>query len=91
MELACYLQVSTQRQSEGFSLAEYERVLLERTKRGRALAEKQGKLCHRPKKPIAENLFKTLTAQPVSHRAMAQALGITRSTLLRRLDELWLR
>lgn len=74
------------------AIAEYEReLLIERTKQGRALAEKQGKLCHRPKKPIDEKLLKTLTAQHVSHRAMAQALGIARSTLLLRLDELGLR
>jgi DNA invertase Pin-like site-specific DNA recombinase len=72
--------------------AEYKReLLLERTKQGRALAEKQGKLCHRPKKPIDEPLLKKLTAQGLSHRAMAQTLGVARSTLLRRLDEPGLR
>lgn len=51
----------------------------------------QGKLCHRPKKPIDEKLFKSLITQQVSHRAIAQALGIARSTLLRQLDKLELR
>jgi DNA invertase Pin-like site-specific DNA recombinase len=74
------------------AIAEYEReLLLERTKQGRALAEQQGKLCHRPKKPIDEKLLHSLTAQNVSHRALAKALGIARSTLLQRLDELGLR
>jgi DNA invertase Pin-like site-specific DNA recombinase len=74
------------------SIAEYEReLLLERTKAGRALAEKQGKLCHRPKKPIDEKALKQLKAKGVSHRVMATSLGIARSTLLRRLDELGLR
>jgi DNA invertase Pin-like site-specific DNA recombinase len=74
------------------AIAEYERELtIERTKAGRALAEKQGKLCHRPKKPIDEKLLRGLKAKGVSHREMAKALGIARSTLLRRLDELGLR
>lgn len=74
------------------AIAEYEReLLIERTKAGRALAEKQGIICHRPRKPIDEKLLRRLKGQGVSHRAMAKALGIARSTLLRRLDELGLR
>lgn len=74
------------------AIAEYEReLLLERTKAGRALAEKQGKLCHRPKKPIDEKALQQLKAKGVSHRVMAKSLGVARSTILRRLDELKLR
>ncbi len=74
------------------SIAEYEReLLLERTKAGRALAEKQGKICHRPRKPVDEKALQQLKEKGVSHRVMAKSLGIARSTLLRRLDELGLR
>jgi len=74
------------------AIAEYERtLLLERTRAGRELARKQGKICHRPRKEIDPDLLRTLKARGVSHRAMAKALGISRSTLLRRLDELGLR
>lgn len=74
------------------AIAEYEReLLLERTKAGRALAEKQGKLCHRPKKPIDPKVLQAMKEKGTSHRVMAKALGVARSTLLRRLDELRLR
>ncbi len=74
------------------AIAEYEReLLIERTKAGRALAEKQGVLCHRPRKPIDLELLKELKKRGVSHRRMAQLLGISKSTILRRLDELGLR
>jgi DNA invertase Pin-like site-specific DNA recombinase len=74
------------------AIAEYEReLLIERTKAGRALAEKEGKICHRPRKPLDEKTLRQLKAKGVSHRAIAKALGISRSTLLRRLDELGLR
>jgi DNA invertase Pin-like site-specific DNA recombinase len=74
------------------AIAEYEReLLIERTKAGRALAEKEGKICHRPRKPLDEKTLRQLKAKGVSHRVMARTLGISRSTLLRRLDELGLR
>jgi DNA invertase Pin-like site-specific DNA recombinase len=74
------------------AIAEYEReLLIERTKAGRALAEKEGKVCHRPRKPLDEKTLHQLKAKGVSHRVMARTLGISRSTLLRRLDELGLR
>ena len=74
------------------AIAEYERtLLLERTKAGRELAEKQGKVCHRPRKEIDPRILKDLKAKGVSHRRMAQILGISRTTLLKRLDELGLR
>ncbi len=74
------------------AIAEYERtLLLERTKAGRELAEKQGKICHRPRKEIDPRILKDLKQKGVSHRRMAQILGISRTTLLKRLDELGLR
>ncbi|MCD6320826.1 recombinase family protein [Candidatus Bipolaricaulota bacterium] len=74
------------------AIAEYERtLLLERTKAGRELAEKQGKICHRPRKRIDPRILRELKEKGVSHRRMAQILGISRTTLLKRLDELGLR
>jgi DNA invertase Pin-like site-specific DNA recombinase len=74
------------------AIAEYEReLLIERTKIGRALAEKKGVICHRPRKPIDLELLKELKKRGVSHRRMAKLLGVSKSTILRRLDELGLR
>ena len=74
------------------AIAEYEReLLIERTKAGRALAEKQGVICHRPRKPLDVELLSELKRRGVSHRKMAQLLQISKSTVLRRLDELGLR
>jgi DNA invertase Pin-like site-specific DNA recombinase len=74
------------------AIAEYEReLLIERTKAGRALAEKKGVICHRPRKPIDLELLKELKLRGVSHRRMAKLLGVSKSTVLRRLDELGLR
>jgi len=74
------------------AIAEYERtLLLERTKAGRELAERQGKICHRPRKQIDPRLLVELKKKGMSHRMMAKTLGIARSTLLKRLDELGLR
>ena len=74
------------------AIAEYEReLLIERTKIGRALAERKGVICHRPRKPIDLELLKELKRRGVSHRKMAKLLGVSKSTILRRLDELGLR
>jgi len=74
------------------AIAEYERtLLLERTKAGRELAEKQGKICHRPRKTIDPRILAEMKRKGISHRMMAKTLGISRTTLLRRLDELGLR
>jgi len=74
------------------AIAEYEReLLIERTKAGRALAEKQGKICHRPRKEIDPKVLKEMKAKGVSHRMMAKILGVSRATILKRLDELGLR
>ena len=74
------------------AIAEYERtLLLERTKAGRELAEKRGKICHRPRKEIDPRILRDLKEKGVSHRRMAQILGISRTTLLQRLDELGLK
>jgi DNA invertase Pin-like site-specific DNA recombinase len=74
------------------AIAEYEReLLIERTKAGRALAERKGVICHRPRKPIDLELLKELKLRGVSHRRMAKLLGVSKSTVLRRLDELGLR
>ncbi len=74
------------------AIAEYEReLLIERTKIGRAIAEKKGVICHRPRKPIDLELLKELKKRGVSHRRMAKLLGVSKSTVLRRLDELGLR
>ena len=74
------------------AIAEYEReLLIERTKIGRAIAEKKGVICHRPRKPIDLELLKELKKRGVSHRRMAKLLGVSKSTILRRLDELGLR
>jgi DNA invertase Pin-like site-specific DNA recombinase len=74
------------------AIAEYEReLLIERTKAGRALAEKKGVICHRPRKPLDLELLKELKQRGVSHRRMAKLLGVSKSTVLRRLDELGLR
>lgn len=74
------------------AIAEYERtLLLERTKAGRELAEKQGKICHRPRLEIDPKVIRDLKGKGVSHRMMARILGISRTTLLKRLDELGLR
>jgi len=40
---------------------------------------------------LDEKTLRQLKAKGVSHRVMARTLGISRSTLLRRLDELGLR
>ncbi|MBC7318840.1 recombinase family protein [Candidatus Bipolaricaulota bacterium] len=73
-------------------IAEYEReLLLERTKAGRALAEKQGKICHRPRKEVDPKVLREMKEKGLSHRMMARILGISRATLLKRLDELGLR
>ncbi len=74
------------------AIAEYEReLLIERTKIGRAIAERKGVICHRPRKPIDLELLKELKKRGVSHRRMAKLLGVSKSTILRRLDELGLR
>jgi DNA invertase Pin-like site-specific DNA recombinase len=74
------------------AIAEYEReLLIERTKAGRALAEKKGVICHRPRKPLSAEMLKELKQRGVSHRKMAQLLQVSKSTVLRRLDELGLR
>jgi len=74
------------------AVAEYEReLLIERTKAGRALAEKQGKICHRPRKEIDPKVLREMKAKGVSHRMMAKILGVSRATILKRLDELELR
>jgi len=74
------------------AIAEYEReLLIERTKAGRALAEKQGKICHRPRKEIDPKVLREMKAKGVSHRMMAKILGVSRATILKRLDELGLR
>jgi DNA invertase Pin-like site-specific DNA recombinase len=74
------------------AIAEYEReLLIERTRAGRALAEKQGVICHRPRKPLSAEMLKELKQRGVSHRKMAQLLQVSKSTVLRRLDELGLR
>jgi len=74
------------------AIAEYEReLLIERTKAGRALAEKQGKICHRPRKEIDPKVLRDLKQKGVSHRMMAKILGVSRATILKRLDELGLR
>jgi len=74
------------------AIAEYEReLLIERTKAGRILAERQGKICHRPRKEIDPKLLKELKRKGVSHRMMAKTLGVSRATILKRLDELRLR
>ncbi|HID57336.1 TPA: recombinase family protein [Candidatus Poribacteria bacterium] len=74
------------------AIAEYEReLLIERTKAGRALAEKQGKICHRPRKEIDPKVLREMKAKDVSHRMMAKILGVSRATILKRLDELGLR
>jgi len=74
------------------AIAEYEReLLIERTKIGRAIAERKGVICHRPRKPIDLELLKELKKRGVSHRRMAKLLGVSKSTVLRRLDELGLR
>lgn len=74
------------------AIAEHERtLLLERTKAGRELAEKQGKICHRPRKTIDPRILAEMKRKGISHRMMAKTLGISRTTLLRRLDELGLR
>ena len=65
--------------------------MIERTKIGRAIAERKGVLCHRPRKPIDLELLKELKKRGVSHRRMAKLLGVSKSTILRRLDELGLR
>ena len=74
------------------AIAEYERtLLLERTRAGRELAEKQGKICHRPRKFLDPKILAEMKKKGMSHRMMAKTLGISRATLLRRLDELGLR
>ncbi|MEN3010391.1 MAG: recombinase family protein [Candidatus Bipolaricaulaceae bacterium] len=74
------------------AIAEYERtLLLERTKAGRELAEKQGKICHRPRKQLDPKILMEMKRRGMSHRMMARTLGISRTTLLKRLDELGLR
>jgi DNA invertase Pin-like site-specific DNA recombinase len=74
------------------AIAEYERtLLLERTRAGRELAEKQGKICHRPRKLLDPKILTEMTRKGMSHRMMAKTLGVSRATLLRRLDELGLR
>ena len=74
------------------AIAEYERtLLLERTRAGRELAEKQGKICHRPRKLLDPKILTEMKRKGMSHRMMAKTLGVSRATLLRRLDELGLR
>jgi DNA invertase Pin-like site-specific DNA recombinase len=74
------------------AIAEYERtLLLERTRAGRELAEKQGKICHRPRKLLDPKILTEMKRKGMSHRMMARTLGVSRATLLRRLDELGLR
>jgi DNA invertase Pin-like site-specific DNA recombinase len=74
------------------AIAEYEReLLIERTKAGRILAERQGKICHRPRKEIDPKALREMKAKGVSHRMMAKILGVSRATILKRLDELGLR
>ncbi|HIC96234.1 TPA: hypothetical protein EYP12_06375, partial [Candidatus Bipolaricaulota bacterium] len=74
------------------AIAEYEReLLIERTKAGRALAEKQGKICHRPRKQIDPKVLREMKRKGLSHRMMAKTLGVSRATILKRLDELGLR
>jgi len=74
------------------AIAEYERtLLLERTRAGRELAEKQGKICHRPRKFLDPKILAEMKKKGMSHRMMARTLGVSRATLLRRLDELGLR
>jgi DNA invertase Pin-like site-specific DNA recombinase len=64
---------------------------LERTRAGRELAEKQGKICHRPRKLLDPKILTEMKRKGMSHRMMAKTLGVSRATLLRRLDELGLR
>jgi DNA invertase Pin-like site-specific DNA recombinase len=74
------------------AIAEYEReLLIERTKAGRALAERQGKVCHRPRKEIDPKVLREMKRKGISHRMMAKTLGVSRATILKRLDELGLR
>jgi len=74
------------------AIAEYEReLLIERTKAGRILAERQGKICHRPRKEIDPKALRELKRKGISHRMMAKTLGVSRATVLKRLDELGLR
>lgn len=74
------------------AIAEYEReLLLERTRLGREIAERSGKICHRPRREIPEKVLREMKAKGLSHRMIAQALGVSRSTVLRRLRELGLR
>lgn len=74
------------------AIAEYEReLLLERTRLGREMAERAGKVCHRPRRPLPERVLREMKERGLSHRMMAQALGVSRSTVLRRLRELGLR
>jgi len=74
------------------AIAEYEReLLIERTKAGRALAERQGKICHRPRKEMDPKVLHEMKRKGISHRMMAKTLGVSRATILKRLDELGLR
>lgn len=74
------------------ALAEYEyEIISERTRLGREIARAKGKKFGPPFKPIDEKVLKELKAKGVSHRAIARALGVNRSTVLRRLRMLGLR
>lgn len=74
------------------AIAEYEReLLIKRTKAGRALAERQAKVCHRPRKEIDPKVLREMKRKGVSHQMMARTLGVSRATILKRLDELGLR
>ncbi|MEM2445878.1 MAG: recombinase family protein [Candidatus Bathyarchaeia archaeon] len=74
------------------AFAEFEReIIRERMQAGRERAKAQGKVCHRPRKTIDPRILAEMKRKGISHRMMAKTLGISRTTLLRRLDELGLR